>query len=378
MSNQRILLVVDALYIGGTETHVLTLAKELIKNNVFVSIAAKKTGTLLSAFEALQCPIYDIDFPRTVGLGKSNETKLISEIEHIIELENISHIHIHQTPSGYLAGKAAKNKDIPTVLTIHGTYYPNHEIQSLLELTDTVICVSPPLCNYVKSFGIENPYLLPNGINLDEYPIDVSSEHIKNELNIPEDAIVVLYASRIAWAKAHVCSTFLRACKDLKLTFTPNLHVIVVGGGDKLNDIRFLGQMIDEMCNDQFIHIVGEQLNMHTYYAAADCIVGTGRVALEGMASGKQIVAVGNHGYFGVVNRSNFDEAWRHYFGDHGSKTDCNRYILRDDLKRLFANEQHLKLSGIQSREIIEQHFNIHTIAQRLLEIYAETTKKGE
>ncbi len=42
LANERVLLVIDGLYIGGTETHVLELAKELIKNNVFVSIVARK------------------------------------------------------------------------------------------------------------------------------------------------------------------------------------------------------------------------------------------------------------------------------------------------------------------------------------------------
>ena len=374
---ERVLLVVDALYVGGTETHVLTLAKELIKNNIFVSIAANKTGSLLNSFEALNCPIYHIDFPRTIALEKEHEMKLIDEIEKIMTAENISHVHLHQTPSGYLAGKAAKNRGIATVLTIHGTYYPNHEIRELLKLADAVICVSPPLCNYVKSFGIETPYLVPNGINLEEYPLNDSSEEIRNELNIPKDSTVVLYASRIAWAKAHVCSTFLKACKDLKLKVIPNLHVVVVGGGNELSNIQFLAQMIEEMCNDKFIHIVGEQLNMDAYYAVADCIVGTGRVALEGMASGKQIIAVGNHGYFGIVNDSNFEDAWIHYFGDHGSKAACSRHILRDDLKKLLLNKEELKLNGIKSRQIAEDRFNIHTVAQRILEIYSITTKGG-
>lgn len=374
---ERILLVVDALYIGGTETHVLALAKELIKNDIFIAIVAKKEGSLINSFEALGCPIYHIDFPKTMKLPANQELELVVEIEKIIENEKISHVHIHQTPSGYLAGKAAENKRIATVLTIHGTYYPNEEIQELLKLTDAVICVSPPLCNYVKAFGIENPYLVPNGINLEEYPLKPPSEEIRNELNIPENAEVLLYASRITWAKAKVCSIFLRACKDLKLTTLPNLHVIIVGGGDKLGDIQFLSDMIKKMCNDHFIHLVGEQKNMHDYYSTADCVVGTGRVALEAMASERQIVAVGNHGYFGIVSHDNFDEAWNHYFGDHGSKVACSRHGLRDDLKKILLDKEQLRLNGMKCREIVEERFNIHTVTNQILKVYSETKKGG-
>lgn len=377
VADERILLVIDALYIGGTETHVLGLAKELVNNNIFVAIAANKTGSLVEAFEALNCPIYSIEFPKTIPLEKNHELALVKELEKIIEHENITHVHIHQTPSGYLAGRAAENRNIPTIITIHGTYYPNHEIQELLKLSDAVICVSPPLCNYVKTFEIENPYLIPNGINLNDYPRNSQVKDIRSELKIPKDAPVLLYASRITWAKAQVCSIFLRACKDLKLNTIPNLHVIVVGDGNKLNEIKTLARMIEEMCDGAFIHIVGEQKNLHPYYSAADCVVGTGRVALEAMASEKQVVAVGNHGYFGIVDVNNFEDAWSHYFGDHGSKATCSRHLLRDDLNKVLKDQHRLKLNGIKAREIAEEKFNINNVVKETLAVYSKTRKGG-
>lgn len=377
MSRERILLVVDALYVGGTETHILAIAKELIQKNIFVAIVANKTGNLINSFEALNCPIYHIEFTKTITNQINQETEFVREIEKIIDFENITHVHIHQVFSGFLAGQAAKNKGIPTILTIHGTYYPKAEVEKLLKLSDAVICVSPPLCDYVKELGIENPYLVPNGINLEDYPITTVNEEIRNNLNIPKDAIVVLYASRITWAKAHVCSILLRACKDLKLNPIPNLHVIVVGDGNRLTDVRALANVIIEMCTDNFIHIVGEQKDMHAYYSTADFVVGTGRVALEAMASEKQIIAVGNHGYFGVVNDENFEEAWAHYFGDHGSKEACSRHKLRDNLKKVLLDKEQLKINGTKLRKIVEEKFNIHKIGQDTLKIYSNTLKEG-
>ncbi|MDN4493190.1 glycosyltransferase [Ureibacillus aquaedulcis] len=377
MNNERVLLVIDAMYIGGTETHVLGLAKELLKNNVFVAIAARKAGTLASSFESLNCPIYHIDFPRTLDLEETLEKQLVGKIEDIIEAEKVSLVHFHQSPSGYLAGKAAKNKGIQAVLTVHGTYYPDHEIRKLLDLSDSVICVSPPLCAYIKSFGVQNTNLVPNGINLEEYSRESSYEELRNELKIPKDSLVVLYASRITWSKASVCSTFLRACKDLKLNPIPNLHAIVVGDGDRLGDIKNLALMIEKQCKGPFIHTVGEQHNMHAYYSIANCVVGTGRVALEAMASEKPVIAVGNHGYFGIVNQDNIDEAWNHYFGDHGSKTACSRHILRDELKKQLQDRELLKLNGIESRKIVEEKFNIQSIVPAIMKIYSETVKGG-
>jgi len=377
VSKERILFVLDALYVGGTETHVLGLAKELMEKNVFVAIVARKEGSLLKSFEALNCPIHHIDFPRTLKLEKMHEKNLVEKIEEIIESEKITLVHFHQTPSGYLSGKAAKNKEIPTIFTVHGTYYPNHEIRMLLEFTHTVICVSPPLKEYIQSFGIKTTYLVPNGINLAEYPLNKTYEELKKELKIPKESIVVVYASRMAWAKAKVCTMFLRACKDLKINVLPNLHVIVVGGGSRLNDIKNLAQYIEQLGNNSFVHIVGEQKNMHAYYSIADCVVGTGRVALEAMASNKTVLAVGNHGYFGIVTKENLDEAWAHYFGDHGSTMPSSRHTIRDNLKKVLVDKEFLKLNGLQSREIIEEKFNIQKIADEMIKIYSETVKGG-
>lgn len=377
VDNERVLLVVDALYVGGTETHILSLAKELIKNNVYVSIAARKEGSLISSFEALNCPIHHIDFPRTLTLEKSDEAKLLRKIEDIIESEKISVAHFHQTPSGYLTGKAAKNKRIATVFTVHGTYYPEQEIRMLLKYSDTIICVSPPLCEYIKSFGAKNIKLVPNGIDIEAYSVNRSTEELKKVLKIPKDSVVVLYASRIAWAKANVCSMLLRACKDLKLNPIPDLHLVVVGDGNKLNDIRVLAHYIEKLCKMSFIHIVGEQRDMHAYYSMADCVVGTGRVALEAMASEKTVITAGNHGYFGEVTKDNFDEAWEYYFGDHDSKSQPSRHVLRDSLRRILTDKEYLKQNGLESRKIVEEKFNIKKIAIDIVEIYSEAVKGG-
>ncbi|WP_338473088.1 glycosyltransferase [Niallia sp. XMNu-256] len=372
MKNPRVLFVLDALYVGGTETHVLSLTKELLNNNVYVAIAARKVGSLVQSFESLNCPIYHIEFPNTLNLVENQEEEYISRIVKVMTEENISLVHFHQTPSGYLAGKSAKSLGIPTVLTIHGTYYPKEEIRKLLEISDSVICVSPPLCNYIKSFGVEHPYMVANGIHLEEHSKETSNKDLRKTLNIPSDSIVVLYASRITWGKANVCSIFLRACKDLKVKSIPNLHVIIVGDGNRLDDIRHLAQYIEKICKDSFIHIVGEQRKMHDYYSMADCVVGTGRVALEAMASEKPVVAVGNHGYFGIVTQENIGEAWNYYFGDHGSISPCSRFTLSRDIGKLLSEKEQLPLIGLESREIINERFNIQKTTIEVLKVYSK------
>lgn len=100
-----------------------------------------------------------------------------------------------------MAGKAAKKKGIATVFTVHGTYYPKHEIRKLIEISDSVVCVSPPLCSYMKGLSVKNPFLVANGIDLQEYRDTSFSEDLRNHMKIPENSVVVLYGSRITGEK---------------------------------------------------------------------------------------------------------------------------------------------------------------------------------
>ena len=72
----------------------------------------------------------------------------------------------------------------------------------------------------------------------------------------------------------------------------------------------------------------------------ADCVVGTGRVAIEAIACKKPVFAAGNNGYFGLLNCDNIENAWRVYFGDHKSLKSNNAsflYHTRLCLSKLFS-----------------------------------------
>ena len=62
---------------------------------------------------------------------------------------------------------------------------------------------------------------------------------------------------------------------------------------------------------------------------------------------------------------------------DHGSKSPCNKHLLKDDLKKLLHNMEQLKRNGASYRKVIEEKFNIQTIAKEVLKVYAQTIKRG-
>jgi len=375
MSNEslRILMVLDSIEVGGTETHVFSLAKEMLRKGTHIVIAGNK-GRMTDKFHELGCPIYEVDFPYTLNIEDEKRNELISQVEQIIEKENISLVHAHQTPSAYLTFLVAKQRKIPTVFTVHGTYYPKSELLKVVELASATICVSPPVYEYVQEETSARPILIANGIDTKEYSERDVTE-LKAQLNIPKEAFVLLYSSRINWTKANICMMLLRACKDVKLSKAPHLHVVVVGDGPRFKDLQSLTDLIHRTCKESFIHLVGEKQDMQHYYPVADCVVGTGRVALEAMACTKPVLAVGNHGYFGLVDKNEYDNAWNYYFGDHNSRHACSRFMLARDLGTIIASSEQLKDIGIQSREWILNKFDVTKVTEELLELYLDKLK---
>lgn len=150
-----------------------------------------------------------------------------------IRSEKIDLVHAHQVPSGAIAHEAARSMRVPFHFTVHGTYC-DASFLSLLKSNATINCVSPAVWRMLQSEGI-HAFLVPNGVDpLEYHPIDNSyRSYLRRKLGLPQQAQVVMYASRLSWEKA------------------------------------------------PFIHIVGEVLNMSAYYAVSDCVIGTGRISLH-------------------------------------------------------------------------------------------------
>jgi len=368
----RVLMVLDSLGFGGTETHALSLAKEMATRGIYVVVAAR-SGTLALRFKAVGCPLYPIDFPITIDIDKQRKEQIIDQLGAIMKKENISIVHTHQTPSGILAAHAANRLSIPVVFTAHGTYYPSSELETILRLASAAIAVSPPVERHIRPM-IAKRFLIPNGVDTNEFaPLGRKG---RQALGIPDDALVIVYSSRLAWAKASICFMVLKAGKDVKRLF-PKLHVVVVGDGPRFSDVESLVHLIHQTCRETFIHLVGEQEHMPQYYSLADLVVGTGRVALEAMACGKPVIAAGNHGYFGLVEPNSYDEAWECYFGDHGSRQGCSRYILSQDMKHLLRSPLYLEQLGQAGREWVMNQFNIRICTDQVLAVY-KSLLKGE
>lgn len=369
----RLLMVMDSLAVGGTETYVLSLVKALPALGV-MPVYAGGTGVMYEAFARAGCPIHRVDLTAERLMDPERQKQAESALTHIMRSRQIDLVHIHQTPSGLHAARAARKLGIPVFFTVHGAYYPTEQLQLLKDTGCTFISVSPPIQGYLDYLNFPS-YLIANGIDFEQYR-PTSSAALRASLQIPDEDEVVVYASRLAWDKAAVCAMLVRAARTLRLHEKMPLHLVIAGSGNQAAAIAELAETANHDCNAKFVHMVGNQMQIGDYYNLGDLVVGTGRVALEAMACGKPVLAIGNHGYFGLVEQPVYDEAWLYYFGDHNSKERPTERLIGEAISGALSAAINLEEIGLQGQEWARANFDIQGKALQLKQLYGSLLAK--
>lgn len=372
--DMSILMIIDRFNIGGTETHVLSLVKGFIERGIKVTLLADD-GPLGDEFNKLSCKVYNMKFPYIVARDLPTINAYKGRLKRIIEAENINMIHCHQSPSGAMAIAIGKDMNIPVVFTIHGLYYDDITNKELQEASG-VVSVSHPVYEWLLRFGIQSK-IIPNGIIFRDFESRSEKNTVKEELSIPEEEMVVTYCSRMAWGKIKVCENLIRVVRDLRRAENLKIHAVIVGDGPGLEELKKLGDKVNNLLKKEVIHFVGGQTSVERYFECGECIIGTGRVAIEGMASSKPVIAAGNNGYAGILTEDNLKAEWKNYFGDHNSTKINNAGYFYDDLKSIYLNRESMSVKAEKTHEIAKEMFNINVVIEQLLDVYANSFGGG-
>lgn len=369
----HILMVLDQFNIGGTETYTLSLTRELLRQGVKVTVAGKP-GKLLQSFNGLGCPVYELDFVTDYHEPNTErEQELLQMLASIVELNTIHIIHAHQFPSGKIAKAVAEAAHIPFVFTVHGTYYDHTFLEEMKDAI--VISVSPAVERMLRTNGISS-HLIPNGIDVDEYQprSRVYREHLRKKLGLPQDALIAMYASRLSWEKADICKQVIHAASALRNFGFQRLYMLIVGDGKDEKLLSDLAKQEHLLYPQQILTFTGETVNIHSYFQVADCVIGTGRVGLEAMASMLPFIAFGTKGYIGAVHSSNASAAWDSWFGDHGSTPESFTIVkLMSEIERVLnLNEQDRRMLTHWGRDHVNERYRISTVTRRLLDTYQQ------
>ena len=430
--SRRVLILIDALNIGGTETHVLNLVTNLMAMGIYV-VVGTAGGPMEDIFKSYGIKLIKIPMKGDY-ISNKKLFGMLKQVKAIIDAEKIDLIHCHLFASMQIASEIYRRYKIPYIVTVHGLFYPNDVLYAACIKASAIIAVSEPvrkmLQRKLRNRTESRIEVIPNGIDMNafkpsqrnevEKPSDIKnileaqeiclqlrdSVHIKELFfsksdekqewnlkavlygheeislqekdekdslrkiyNIPSNAPVILYCSRLAWGKTKAARALIFGCGQLAHQHK-DLHVVIVGDGEDRRIVEDEAAIMNEMLRREAIHVVGAKFDLETYYRQSDVVVGTGRVALEAMSCEKPVIAVGNQGYAGLVTPDNKEQQWQMYFGDHDALEKTDALKLAQTLDSLLKAPQRMKTLGTWGRAWCKEKFCGDKLVKRIAALY--------
>lgn len=305
---QRKLAVLElamGLDVGGAETHVVSLCRSLVKMGWDVEVASNG-GRRVKDLEAAGIVHHQ------VPLASRNPVEMLKAyrmLRAILKSRHFDIVHAHARIPAWIATRLQKQVSFPLVTTYHWTFASGFPWNLVTRAGDWTIAVSPDIKDYViREFGFDPDRItvVVNGIDCDEFrPLSLSeTEDVRRAFNIPLDAPVIAYASRMTRPLGKVACDAIEAALLLRKDY-PGLRVLIAGDGDYLGQVKQVAGEANSRTGGDFVRCLGFVSDMAPFYQVSDVVIGMSRVAMEGMACGKPAIIAGPSGDYGLVTEDN-------------------------------------------------------------------------
>lgn len=340
----NILMALSQLEVTGAEVYAVTLGDELIKrgNNVIIV-----SDTLTKESKA---KYIKLEFNKRGFKERINQIKTLLRI---IKENDIHIVHAHSRASSWSSQIACKIAGIPLVTSTHGRQ-PVHLSRKIFKaFGDLTIPVCENIQKHlINELGVssKNTVVLRNPVNTLEYPfVPQKKDGSKKILSI---------IGRLSGPKGEVAYKLLEILSQME-----NLEIRLIGGKD-------IPEKFQKFFKNENIKFMGYVSDVPEKIKESDIVIGAGRVAVEGILSGKPVIAIGEAKYIGLITNNNLAEALASNFGDieFNNSENFNWNQIKDDIESAFTLIEK-ELSDL--RESIEKEFDLNIITDKIEKIYA-------
>ena len=364
------------LNIGGAETHVVELAKEL-KRKGYNVIVTSNGGVYVKELEDAGIKHYSVPLQNKNPINMLRATRLL---KHIIKEEKIDIVHSHARIPSFILGKLHKKMKFPFVTTAHWVFKTSYGLKYITDWGEKVVAVSED----IKTYLMDN-YHVPesdinvtiNGIDTDKFSPDTDCSDIKKEFGISDNDTVITYVSRLDESRSLVAKQLIEVIPDIAKE-VENLKVIVVGDGDDFVNVKNMTEKVNSLVGRDVIVLTGARTDINKLIAPCSLFVGVSRAALEAMAADKPVIIAGNEGYIGLFDESKLDVGIDTNFCCRGCEESSSK-LIKDDILRFFAlKEDDRKKLSDYGRELIKKQYSVTKMADDSIKVYDWALQKNK
>lgn len=368
----RILLVTMGMDIGGAETHILELSKELKRrnNDVFVVSNGGKYVEELKEFgiEHIWAPLHNKKI--------RNMIKSYKILKQIIIEKNIDLVHSHTRISSFICGKLQKKINFPFVTSAHWTFKVTPLLKLMTNWGENVVAVSEDIKEYlIKNYNYpaDNIFVTVNGIDTEKFSKTIDYSDIVKEFNLKENSNRIVYISRLDESRALVAKQLVNIAENLDKKIE-NLEIVIVGGGDSFEEISSKVNEINEKLGKRLIVLTGPRTDINKFAASGKFFIGVSRAALEAMACEQPVIVAGNEGYLGIFDETKLEKGIETNFCCRGLEMSTEELLQRDILKLM--QKENKEEYGKYNREVVKKYYSVEKMTDDCEKAYNKTLKK--
>lgn len=370
----KILMVTMSMNIGGAETHILELCRELKKLGHSVTLASNGG---VYADELVKCGVVHVKLPLN-SKSVSAVLESYSGLKKLIERENFDLVHAHARIPAFICGllwnriHLEGGRKFRFVTTAHLNFSVNALWRRISRWGERCMVVSDDIADYlVKEYDYprDKIHSTINGIDCVKFSPDTDFTTVLNKHGLDKNRRRIVYMSRLDEDRADPAFRILNIAERLHGEF-PDTDIIIVGSGTEFEKIESLVNDINQRVGEKFVYTTGAVSNTNEYCAAADVFVGVSRSVLEAMAAAKPVIIAGNQGSLGIFDESKIAPAVDTNFCCREFPQATEDELYRDISAILREKPEKLAEMGAFNRKFIEERYTSRRMAKDYLEMY--------
>ena len=364
----KILMVTMSMNIGGAETHILELCRELNRRGHEITLAS--FGGVY-AEELMSLGIRHVKLP----LHTKNPTAVMAAcrgLERLIRSGNFDLVHAHARIPAFICGLLHDRMKFRFVTTAHLNFSMNALWRKISRWGDRVMAVSDDIADYlVNEYGYprEKIYLTINGIDTQKFSPETPFDHLLTAHGLQKDRRRIVYISRLDADRADPAYRLIEIAPRIAESF-PDTDILVVGGGTELETLRAMADKVNKDAGRNLVTMTGAVSNINEYAAASDVFIGVSRSVLEAMSAAKPVIVAGGQGALGIFDETKVTPAVDTNFCCRGfdlADGDTLYGWIADCMNR---SPENLAAMGEFNRAFVMEHYTAARMAADYEEMY--------
>lgn len=352
----KIFMATMGLGIGGAETHIVELAKELKARGHEVVIASNG-GVYVAEVEEAGIRHYAVPMHRrSVGDMLRSRTLL----RRILREERPDIVHAHARIPAFLCGTLQRELGFPFVTSCHGVFQVSGMLKLLSNWGQRTLAVSEDIRDYlIQEYGVPAGHitLTINGIDTEKFSPEVSGAAVREEFCLGDDPVIG-HVSRLDQASSLAARQLIELAPRLDRA-APGVRILITGGGDVFEELDRQAQEVNLKLGRPCVVLTGPRTDINAIAAACDLFVGVSRSALEAMAAEKPVVLSGAQGHTGLFRPELLEKAIDTNFCCRTDPVATEAVLLEAVTSALALPEEEKRELGRYGRQMVQERYSV-------------------